>query len=125
MPFDLLPNGVAAREVIRYRGHAGHIEALAFAPAGNLVASAGHDGQVKLFNGGNAALQTSFFAFGRGYNGAVHVGTADIDGDGKPDILVGSSAPVGPHLEAFAGTSLAPLQSFWALPPSFVGINVS
>jgi len=32
---------------------------------------------------------------------------------------------VGPHLEVFAGTSLATLASFWALPPSFVGIYVS
>src|SRR5262249_61652954 len=85
----------------------------------------GGHGQVKLFNGGIGILQTSFFPFGRSYNGAVHVGTADVDGDGKPDILVGASAPVGPHLEAFAGTSLTQLASFWALPPSFVGINVS
>jgi hypothetical protein len=85
----------------------------------------GGQGHVEVFDGVSGSLQASFLAFGRFYNGAVHVGAADVNGDGKPDILVGAAHDAGPHLNAFDGITLAPLESFWALPRSFAGIFVS
>ncbi|MBI1918423.1 MAG: FG-GAP repeat protein [Planctomycetes bacterium] len=86
---------------------------------------AGGQGQVRVFSGSDGSLQSSFFAFGWAYTGGVHVGTADVNGDGKPDILVGSSHSAGPHLKALDGLTLVPVDSFWALPQSSVGIFVS
>jgi hypothetical protein len=87
---------------------------------------AGGHSQVEVFSGIGGLPRADFMAFGFNYNGAVHVGTADdLDGNGLPDILVGSSSPAGPHLRTFDGLSMAPLASFWALPRSLDGIFVS
>jgi fibronectin-binding autotransporter adhesin len=88
-------------------------------------ADAGGNGHVKAFNGGDLSLRASFLAFGAGYQGAVHVGTADVNDNGLPDILVGAGHPAGPHLKAFAGRSLFLLDSFLALPSADTGIFVS
>jgi len=88
-------------------------------------AGVGGQGHVKAFNGGDLSLRASFLAFGTGYNGAVRVGSADVNNNGLPDILVGAARPAGPHLVAFAGRSLFPLDSFFAMPRAIRGIFVS
>ena len=76
---------------------------------------------MKVFRGTNLALITSFMAFSQDFRGGVSVGAADVDGDGKADIITGAGPGGGPHVKVFKGTDLSVLESDFAFDPSFRG----
>jgi hypothetical protein len=83
-------------------------------------AGAGGGPHVRVFSTTGAAMQ-SFFAYSTSFTGGVRVATADVDGDGRADIITGAGPSGGPHVRAFRGSDRAPLKSFFAFDPSFLG----
>jgi len=76
-------------------------------------------GHVKVFDGVTGALLRSFFAF-EGFSGGTFVGAADVDGDGRDEVVVGADAGALPHVKVFSAPGEL-LMSFLAYPPSVVG----
>jgi hypothetical protein len=68
---------------------------------------------------------TSFFAYAGGFTGGVVVAVADVDGDGRADVITGTGPGGGPHVRVFDGTTGAPLTgplaSFFPYDPGFTG----
>jgi hypothetical protein len=98
----------------------------------DVVAGAGPGGgpHVRVFDGaallaGQAVEVTSFFAYAGGFTGGVVVAVADVDGDGRADVITGTGPGGGPHVRVFDGTTGAPLTgplaSFFPYDPGFTG----
>jgi len=68
-------------------------------------ANAGGGPHVVVVSGANPKVKLgSFFAYSSTFSGGVRVGSADINGDGQPEIITGAGAGIGP------------LVTRWALP---------
>jgi fibronectin-binding autotransporter adhesin len=91
----------------------------------DILTGAGAGGpHVRVFSGANLALLTQFFAFGPDGStslfgtdlgvstGVGSVAFADVNGDGKPDIIVGSNRGPRTRIAAFLGNTVNP-------PPRF------
>ncbi|HUR76327.1 MAG TPA: VCBS repeat-containing protein [Acidimicrobiales bacterium] len=76
---------------------------------------------IKVFSGKDLTVLSSFFAYAPNFTGGVFVASADVDGDGKDDIVTGPDAGGGPHVLAFSGATGGVLRSFFAYAPSFSG----
>jgi hypothetical protein len=94
----------------------------------DIVTAAGRGGgpHVKVFSGADGSLLASFFAYNPAFAGGVFVATADVNGDGKADVVTGAGAGGGPHVKVFDGAALAAgnvheLRSFFAYHPAFGG----
>jgi hypothetical protein len=97
----------------------------------DLVTGAGAGGgpHVRVFDGLTgqqlAGPLGSFFAFPAAFTGGVFVGCADLDGDGKGDVIVAAGPGGGPHVRVLSGaTGLdlpAPIGSFFPYNPAFTG----
>ncbi len=61
-----------------------------------------------------------FFAYDPGFAGGVRVGTVDLEGDGRDEILTGPGPGGGPHVTA-RGADGTMLRSFYAVAPGFTG----
>jgi hypothetical protein len=79
-----------------------------------------HVRAVKLDFDGTLQELASFFAFNPGFIGGVSVATADVEGDGLSEIVVGAGAGGGPDVQLFTGTG-APVSGFFAYEPAFLG----
>ncbi len=82
-------------------------------------------GQVRVFDG-STGLQLAgplgdFHPFSPRYRGGVFVTTADVNGDGISDIIVGSGPGQRPRVEIFSGANGSVLANFLAFAPSFRG----
>lgn len=84
-------------------------------------ADAGGGPNVKVFNGLDATLLSSFFAYDSAFTGGVRVGAGDVTGSGQAAILTGAGPGAGPHVKAFDAQSLVVLDSFFAYDPVFNG----
>jgi uncharacterized protein (TIGR03118 family) len=84
-------------------------------------AGAGGGPHVKVFDGATGAVLESFFAYASSFTGGVRVATADVNGDGKADVITGAGTNGGPHVKVFQATDLTLHDSFFAFDPTFVG----
>jgi hypothetical protein len=94
----------------------------------DIVTGAGFGGapHVKVFSGVDNSLLYSFFAYGATFPGGVNVAVADVNGDGKADIITGAGPTGGPHVKVFSGADLTELDSFFAYGATFSGgVNVA
>jgi hypothetical protein len=82
---------------------------------------AGGGPHVKVYDGVTGAEIDSFFAYNPAFTGGVFVGTADVDGDGKADIITGAGPGATPHVKVFSGATGAELFSFFAFGMGFTG----
>jgi hypothetical protein len=77
--------------------------------------------EVRVFSGADGSILADLMAYAAGFTGGVRVGTADVNGDGVPDILTGAGPGGGPEVRVFDGTTLAVLEDFFAYDPSYTG----
>jgi hypothetical protein len=98
-------------------------------PVPEIVTGAGPGGgpHVKVFNDVTGATVVtsgtigSFFAYTPGFTGGVHVGCADVNLDGVPDVITGPGSGGGPHVRAFSGLTGTDVFSALVFPPAFTG----
>ena len=69
----------------------------------------------------DAALLDSFFAYSTMFTGGVRVAAADVNGDGKADIITGAGPGGGPHVKVFDAATLHPIYSFFAFDGTYTG----
>jgi glucose/arabinose dehydrogenase len=87
-----------------------------------IITGAGETGgsHVRVFDSTGNAL-AGFFAYPDGFFGGVRVGTANLDGVGKAEIITGAGPGGGAHVRTFEGNgSLYPV-GFFAYPDGFYG----
>ncbi|HEU0116670.1 MAG TPA: FG-GAP-like repeat-containing protein [Thermomicrobiales bacterium] len=83
---------------------------------------AGGGPHIEAFDGTNIArVLQNFLAYAPSFTGGVFVAAADLNRDGKADIVTGAGAGGGPHVEAFSGSDHSLLLSFFAYIPNFTG----
>jgi hypothetical protein len=90
----------------------------------DIVTGAGERGgpHVKAFSGKDGSLLQSFMAFSPAFAGGVRVGViADVNGDGKADIVAAAGPSGGPQVTLFDGGNLRVLDSVYAYDPDFTG----
>lgn len=68
----------------------------------------------------NGKLIYSWFAYDPGFHGGVNVSAADLDGDGKDEIITGAGPGGGPHVRTFKPDG-TPIASWFAYDASFRG----
>ena len=73
--------------------------------------------QVRILSGLDGTPRQSFFAFPADFRGGVRVGSVDLDGDGRLDVLAGPGTGGAPRMKAFDGMTLAEVANLLALPP--------
>jgi hypothetical protein len=84
-------------------------------------ADAGGGPEVAVFSGKDGSLLASFFAYEPSFRGGVDVAAADVDGDGKADIVTGAMNGGSSHVAVFRGTDRAVLLSIFAYDPLIRG----
>lgn len=62
----------------------------------------------------------SFYAFGAGFTGGVNIAAADLNGDGKAEIIAGAGPSGGPDVRVFSGNGIL-LNNFFAFSADFTG----
>jgi hypothetical protein len=89
----------------------------------DIITGAGRGGgpQVRVFNGEDGSRLASFFAYDSRFTGGVRVASADVDEDGRDDLITGAGIGGGPHLRTFHSPSLVRLSSSFAYANSFTG----
>ena len=90
----------------------------------DLIAGAGPGGgsRVTIISGANGTTLRTFFAYEPTFDGGVYVAAADMNGDGKADIVVGADAGGGPRVRVFsAGNPLVVLGDFFVYESTFRG----
>jgi hypothetical protein len=79
-------------------------------------ADAGGGPQVEVFDGATGAVLASFFAFGTpSFMGGVRVAAADVNGDGRADIICAAGPGGGPQLTVYDGATFQPIANHYAL----------
>lgn len=84
-------------------------------------AGAGGGPHVIAFSGVNANPIQSFFALSASFTNGVRVGVADVNGNGRLDILAVGGPGIGPFVGAFDALTAGSLSTLNAYDPSFIG----
>jgi uncharacterized protein YkwD len=82
---------------------------------------AGGNSSVRAFDGATFAVLQSFSLASSSLTGGVRVASADLDGDGRGDILVAGGQGSAAAAYGYNGLSLANMRTFTAFDPSFLG----
>ena len=136
--------GTIVADFIAFPGFAGGVNATVADVTGDgtpdIIVGAGAGGGpvVKVFDGKSFDEVASFYGFLPSLRGGVHVAAADVNGDGRADLVLGAGAGGGPHVKVVDGTKLgqrdrfdlpapgALLGSFFAYAADFLGgVNVA
>ena len=90
-------------------------------PGDEIITGAGAGGgpHVRVFKGDGTPL-AGFMAYSPAFTGGVRVGTVDVNGDGRDEIVTGAGPGGGPHVRIVDLTGRA-LGSFFAYPQTFTG----
>ena len=90
-------------------------------PGDEIITGAGAGGgpHVRIFKGDGTPIG-GFMAYSPAFPGGVRVATADIDGDGRDEIITGAGPGGGPHVRIVDLTGRS-LGSFFAYAPTFTG----
>ena len=90
-------------------------------PGDEIITGAGAGGgpHVRIFKPDGTPI-AGFMAYSPAFTGGVRVGTADINGDGRDEIILGAGPGGGPHVRIVDLVGRA-LGSFMAYHPSFTG----
>lgn len=103
---------------------AGNVDGLGFADI-ITATEAGGGPHVRVFSGLSgqqvAGPIGSFFAYSPGFRGGVWVASADVNLDGRADVITGSGSGGGPHVRVLSGQSGAEINGFFAYSPNFNG----
>ncbi len=59
---------------------------------------------VRIFSGVQGTKTGEFLAIGNGFDGGLNLAVADVDGDGKDDVIAAPNGGGGPHVHAFDRT---------------------
>ena len=94
-------------------------------PDAVVSAGAGHAPRIEVLDGVTGAeiggpLGT-FLAYGSGVTGGVFVAAADVDGDGRQDIVTAAVTDAGPRVKVFSGTDGRVLANFLVSGAAFAG----
>ena len=89
----------------------------------DIITGAGLSGgpHVKVFDGRTNAVIRSFFAYDSNFSGGVFVAAADVNGDGKADIITTPDVNGGPDLRVFDGATQVMLMDKLVFDPGFLG----
>jgi hypothetical protein len=79
--------------------------------------------RIEVFDGVTGNLVESLLPFGSAYTSGAFVATGDVNGDGRPDIIVGAGA--SSRVKVFSGTDLSVLLSFLAYGAFAGGVHVA
>ncbi len=89
----------------------------------DIVTGAGGGGgtNVRAYSGKTGGLIQSFFVYAPQYIGGVTVAAGDVNGDGRVDIVTGTTVGGGPNVRVFDGRTAQLFRSFFAYDPQFTG----
>jgi streptogramin lyase len=80
--------------------------------------------EVAVYSGSNSSVIADFFPYPNAFTGGVRVASADLNGDGKWDIVTGagSGSGAGPNqVKTFRGSDAVNLNGWNAFDPGFLG----
>ena len=85
-------------------------------------AGAGGGPHVKVFNGLDGTVMSSFFAFGASVTSGVRVAVADLNNDGFPELITASgSGSLATSIRSFDLVSLQMTDNLFGFDPTFLG----
>jgi hypothetical protein len=99
----------------------------------DIITGAGPGGgpEVKVYSPLTGALVSDFFAYAPTFGGGARVAAADVNGDGRADIITGAGPGGGAQVNVVDGTRLGQVQAngeaaallddFFAFAPGFAG----
>ena len=93
----------------------------------DLIVGAGIGGapRVRVFDGATRAQMSGplgdFFAYEDSFRGGVQVAVGDVNGDGVPDLILGSGVGGGPRVRVLSGVDGSVIHDFFAYESSFRG----
>lgn len=76
---------------------------------------------VMAFDAATGKVLLTFYAYDKSFTGGITVGSVDVDGDGKDDIITGPGRGAPPHVKVFKATDASVIKSFYAYAPQFLG----
>lgn len=86
-----------------------------------LAAGVGGGPRVRVLDGKTGVELLNTFAYDAEFRGGVNVALADVDGDGKADLVTGAGAGGGPHVRVFDVSTGALTREFFAGNPEGQG----
>jgi hypothetical protein len=77
--------------------------------------------EVKVFSGTNQALLADYNAYAANATNGIFVASADVDGDGRADVVTGLDTGGSPEVRVFSGVNNALIRDFFAYGAGFTG----